>query len=150
MAEGMPTPDFTFPLVPIPDERSQPFFDGAADGSYMLLFCESCGSWMNSHNDVAHAPVRRCCFRCFSSQISWRPSAGLGELYAFTTMHQVYDAALKPLIPYNISRVELGEGPRVITHVAERRGQPLRVGMPLRASFLRVSSAVVIPYFVPA
>ena len=32
--------------VPLPDDASAPFFDGARRGELMLQACASCGAWM--------------------------------------------------------------------------------------------------------
>src|SRR5437879_7129733 len=67
--------------IPMPDETSQPFFDGAKDHRLMLQSCSTCGTAM--------WPVKSRCPACLSSEITWVQSSGKGTLYTFSLMHQV-------------------------------------------------------------
>ena len=49
--------------VPVPDEASAPFFEGAARGELMLQRCRACGAFM--------WPVKPRCVECFSGDVEW-------------------------------------------------------------------------------
>jgi uncharacterized OB-fold protein len=131
--------------VPVPDEASAPFFDGALQGRLMLLRCRACATFM-SPTAYLRVPRRPRCLHCFSADLDWAPSSGRATLYSFALVHQLYDEAFAAEIPYNIAVVETEEGVRLTTQVV---GGRLEIGMPLEVIFERVSDEVAIPKFRP-
>jgi uncharacterized protein len=57
--------------VPVPDEFSAPFFDGAREGKLMPQRCTGCDKWS--------FPVRERCPHCFSGKLKWRQASGRGR-----------------------------------------------------------------------
>ena len=47
--------------VPIPDEASQPFFDGAKRGELMILRCGACGHFMWGTSHAGSLPITPRC-----------------------------------------------------------------------------------------
>jgi hypothetical protein len=125
--------------LPVPDEGSRPFFDGAAAGRLMLQRCVPCGQWM--------WPVAPRCIACMSGDIEWAPSAGLGTLYSFSLVHQVYHPGFAEEVPYNVAFVDLDEGVRVTTNVVGVAHQDLRVGLRLQAVFEPIAEGIFLPRF---
>jgi uncharacterized OB-fold protein len=134
--------------VPVPDEASAPFFDGALRGELMLLRCRACATFM-SPTGYLRLPLRPRCVRCFSAALEWAPSTGRATLYSFALMHQVYDEAFAAEIPYNIAVVETDEGVRLTSQVVDCPNERLAIGMPLEVTFERVSADVAVPKFRP-
>jgi uncharacterized OB-fold protein len=130
--------------VPVPDEAGRPFFEGALEGRLMLLRCGACGTYMSPTAGLG-LPLRPRCTSCFSGGLDWAPSSGRGTLYSFAIMHQLYDPSFADDIPYNISVVETEEGVRMTTQVVGVDNDELRIGMPLRVVFERVSGDVAVP-----
>jgi uncharacterized OB-fold protein len=128
--------------VPIPDEISAPFFDGAREGRLMLQHCPSCDGWS--------FPVRERCPHCFAAGLTWRAASGLGTLYTFTIMHQVMNPGFAGSVPYNVSQIDLDEGVRMICNVIGIDNAQLRPGMRVQAVFEAVSDTVTLPKFRPA
>jgi uncharacterized protein len=128
--------------IPQPDERSQPFFDGAKRGELMIQRCTACGASL--------APGSRACTECLSEAIEWVPASGRATLFTFAVMHQKYHPGFFDELPYNITVVELAEGPRLNTNVVGIPNDQLRVGMPLVVTFEDVGDSVVLPKFRPA
>jgi uncharacterized protein len=128
--------------IPIPDEISAPFFDGARDGKLMLQHCTACDRWS--------FPVRERCPYCFAAQLEWRPASGRGTLYTFTIMHQVMNPGFASSVPYNVAQVDLAEGVRMTSNVVGISNDQLRIGMPLEAIFEDVGDNVRLPKFRPA
>ena len=65
--------------VPVPDEASRPFFDGARRGVLLLRRCRDCGTFMSptgGHRHAAAAPLRRAASPPSSSG---RPASGRGH-----------------------------------------------------------------------
>jgi uncharacterized protein len=132
--------------IPIPDEHSRPFFDGARRGVLLLRRCQACGTFMSPTGGIG-TPLRPRCLTCFSAELAWTPASGRATLYSFALMHQVYDPAFADEVPYNIAVVELDEGVRMTTNVVGCANEELWIGMPLEVTFEQVSDEVAIPKF---
>jgi uncharacterized protein len=135
-------------LVPVPDDASAAFFDGALQGRLMLLRCRACGTFM-SPTGYLRVPRRPRCVGCFSAELEWAASSGRATLYSFAIMHQLYDEAFAAEIPYNIAVVETEEGVRLTSQVVDCPGDQLEIGMPLEVTFERMSDDVAVPKFRP-
>ncbi len=90
------------------------------------------------------APPRSICIQCHGSDMEWIGMSGTGVLAAFTCIAigpasmiaEGYDREN----PYCVGVVELAEGPRVdarIEGVDTTNPEAIRVGMPLKAKFLK-------------
>ena len=134
--------------VPVPDEASAPFFQGALQGRLMLLRCRACGVYM-SPTAYLGVPVRPRCVGCFSGDLERSPSSGKATLYSFAIMHQLYDEAFAAEIPYNIAVVETEEGVRLTSQVVDCPNDRLEIGMLLAVVFERISDEVAVPKFTP-
>ena len=109
--------------LPLPqiDERSRPYWDGLAQGRLLFQHCESCG-----HNWL---PARDACPACLAPNPSWQPSGGTGRVVSWVVYHTAYHDALKDRLPYDVTLVELDEGPRLLTNIVDSRaGAALRIG----------------------
>jgi uncharacterized OB-fold protein len=124
--------------VPVPDEASAPFFDGAARGELMLQRCRSCGAYM--------WPVRARCVECFSNEVEWEAASGRAELYSFVVVHQPYPGFAEP---YVLATVQTPEGVRFNTSIVGADADELTIGMQLAVVFEAVSDDVVVPKFEP-
>ena len=127
--------------VPVPDEISAPFFNGAREGKLILQHCSGCDRWS--------FPVRERCPHCFAARLEWRQASGRGTLYTFTVMHQVMNPGFASAVPYNVAQVDLEEGVRMVSNVVGIRNDALRVGMKLEAVFEDVGESVSLPKFRP-
>jgi uncharacterized OB-fold protein len=134
--------------VPVPDDASAPFFQGALAGKLMLLRCRSCGKFQ-SPTAYLGVPVRPRCVECFAAELDWAASSGDATLYSFALMHQLYDEAFAAELPYNIAVIETHEGVRLTTQVVNCPPDELRIGMALEVVFERCSDTVAIPKFRP-
>jgi uncharacterized OB-fold protein len=147
---GLPPTDPLSPGKPIPirDETSAPFFDGALHGRLMLLRCAACATFSSPIAYIG-VPMRARCVNCFSGEFEWASSSGSATLYSFVLMHQLYDEAFAEEIPYNISVVETDEGVRLTSQVVGCPNDQLRIGMALEVTFERLSDDIAIPKFRP-
>ncbi len=127
--------------VPVPDEASKPFFDGARERRLMVQKCATCGAIM--------WPVKPRCTSCLRAELFWTQVSGKGRLYTFTLMHQIYHPGFAAEAPYNIAEVDLEEGLRIITNVVGCPNEALKIGMPLEVTFEDASDEVTVPKFKP-
>ena len=127
--------------VPVPDDVSAPFFDGARDRKLMLQHCTGCDAWS--------FPVRERCPHCFAAKLTWRQASGRGTLYTFTIMHQIMNPGFASAVPYNVAQIDLDEGVRMVSNVVGVGNDALRIGMKLEVVFEDAGDTVSIPKFRP-
>jgi uncharacterized OB-fold protein len=125
--------------IPVPDDRSSPFFAAAGKGQLLIKRCRGCGRSL--------APQRETCDACASEALEWAPASGKGTLYSYVFMHQVLHPAFREEVPYNVIVVELDEGPRITSNLVGTPDDQMRVGMRLEAVFEQLSDAVAVPKF---
>jgi uncharacterized protein len=128
--------------LPIPDEASQPFFDGAKEDKLLLRYCRTCDRWLGYAVEL--------CDNCFSTKLEWKESAGKGTVYSFIIMHQVIHPGFASVVPYNVATVELEEGPRLHTNLVNIANDQIKVDMPVRVTFEKLDEDVTVPKFEPA
>ena len=127
--------------IPVPDEISAPFFEGAREGKLMLQHCTACDGWS--------FPVRERCPHCFAAKLGWCQASGSGTLYTFAIMHQVMNPGFAASVLYNVSQIDLEEGVRMVSNVVGIDNDALRIGMKLDVFFESVGDGVCIPKFRP-
>jgi uncharacterized OB-fold protein len=98
-----PQPDVT----PI----SRPYWDGLRQGRLLFQHCRACG-----HNWL---PPREACPRCLETEFEWQPASGVAKVISWVVYHTAYDEAFKDRLPYDVTCVELAEGPRLLTNVVD-------------------------------
>ena len=133
-------PEYTKP-IPMADEESKPFFEGARRHELMLMRCRNCGAW--------RLPSRPRCPDCWSTDTEWARASGRGTLYSFGIMHQKMHPAFADEVPYQFAIVELEEGPRLVSNIVDCPNEELRVDMPIEAVFDDVSEETTLVRFRP-
>jgi uncharacterized OB-fold protein len=134
----MPDRQYTLP-IPTPDAESEPFFRGAKERKLMLQRCTQCGTW--------RLPGRERCVDCWSEDAEWAEASGRGKLYSFGIMHQKIHPAFADQVPYDFAIVELDEGPRLVTNIADCPNEDLRTDMPVTAHYEDVSDDITLVRF---
>jgi uncharacterized OB-fold protein len=127
--------------IPIPDDASREFFEGAKHGRLMLQRCGACGNYR------FHARDR--CDVCRSRDYTWEAASGRATVISHAVMHQRYHPAFYDELPYPLAVVELEEGPRLITSVVGVEADHLKAGMAMKAVFEDFGEGVVLPRFTP-
>ncbi len=97
--------------IPEPDitDLNRPHWDGLKDGVLKFQRCGACGhAWL---------PTREDCPSCLHHGAEWEAASGKGRLISWVVYHVSFNKAFKDRLPYNVSVVELAEGPRVITNI---------------------------------
>ncbi|MCC7366190.1 MAG: OB-fold domain-containing protein [Dehalococcoidia bacterium] len=126
--------------IPEADDASKPFYEGGMAGRLMMMKCSSCGTW--------RLPSRSHCDECLSDQYTWEQASGRGVIRTFGVMHQKYHPGFFPELPYNVTIVELEEGPRVVTNIVGAPNSELRVGLPVVVQFEKHADSAI-PKFRP-
>lgn len=128
--------------VPVPDEASAPFFEGARNRKLMVQRCRACGAY--------HFPVRRVCDACLAQDLEWVQATGKGEVYTFAFMHYVYHPGFANEVPYNLTVVKLEEGLLFETNLVGVKNAEITIGMPVEVVFEALDGQVAVPKFRPA
>ena len=134
------SPGYAKPL-PVPTPESEPYWAAARHHEMKLQHCDKCGStWF---------PPSKLCPECLSDDWTWKKVSGKGSLFSFVIFHRPYHPGFKGDLPYNVSIVELEEGPRLLTNIVGCANEDLVVGMPVEVMFDDVTDEVTLPKFQP-
>ncbi|HXW82918.1 MAG TPA: Zn-ribbon domain-containing OB-fold protein [Candidatus Binataceae bacterium] len=117
------------------------FFAGAKRGQLMVQKCAGCGT--------LRFPAYSLCANCLSTQSSWVPVSGRGEIFSFNIMHQVYHPGFASEVPYAVVVVKLDEGPKMLSNLIGVKPHDVQCGMPVEVVFEKVSDEVTMPKFRP-
>jgi uncharacterized OB-fold protein len=129
-------------LTPLPEisERMRPFWTAAAQGRLVLARCRAC--------ETFRFPAVETCTSCLApSATEWVEASGRGVVFSFVVMHQVYHPAFAEQVPYAVVDIKLEEGPRMISRLLDVASADIRVGMPVHATFVRMSDTIYLPMF---
>lgn len=92
--------------VPEPSAMSQPYWDAAAAGRFILQSCADCGR-------IRHYP-QLLCSHCYSDAVNWKDATGRGKVHSWTVAHHAFHPAFKADLPYTLVTVDLEEGVRAL------------------------------------
>ena len=87
------------------------------------------------------------CPRCLATEVTWQPASGRATLFSFAIFHRAYHPAWEKKVPYNVSMVELAEGPIVMSNVVGIDNARLKIGMPLSVDFEALDETMFKPVF---
>ncbi len=103
VASSMPRP-----LAVLANNRTAPFWEGLAQGQFLLARCNAC--------EKLNFPPRNICPHCHGDRFIWEAAQGDGVLYAGTRVHAA-GAGFACMTPYSVGLVDLTEGVRVLTRL---------------------------------
>jgi uncharacterized OB-fold protein len=131
------------PPLPLADDVSRFFWDGAARGELLILRCRACRRFVH--------PPRPVCPFCFTDELAPEAVSGRATLYTWTVAEQAFHPYFADKLPYVYATVELVEQPglRVITNVVECPFDELLAGMSLEVVFTALSDELTVPQFRP-
>jgi uncharacterized OB-fold protein len=95
------------------------------EGRFVIQRCGDCGQ-------AVHYP-REVCPHCGSDDLSFQSASGLGTVYAVTTVRRKPDAGGD----LNVSLIDLDEGPRLMSRVANLAPDQVRIGQRVRARIVQ-------------
>lgn len=127
--------------IPAITPNLAPFFEGAKRNELVIQKCTACGTY--------RFPPRDVCSNCLSTQSQWEKVSGTGEVFSYSIMHQVYHPGFAKEAPYAVILVQLKEGPRITSNLVGVPVNEVRIGMPVKAVFEKLSDEVTLPKFAP-
>lgn len=124
------------------DETTVAFFDGTANGQFLIRRCAPFGH--------ASRPQARLCGVCGSPELRWEPASGRARLVSWAVVpvrrRQPDDP---PRAPTVVAVAELDEGPWWWSQVAGADPGLLTEGMRLRIVYERAEGGEAVPIFEP-
>jgi uncharacterized OB-fold protein len=129
--------------APEPDDVTAFFWNGAAEGTLLVLRCAACG-FLSHPPDVS-------CARCGAAVLDPTPMSGLGSVYTFAIVRQAFDPTFLAEVPYVVALVELDEqrGLVVLTNIVDIDVGAVEIGMRVEVTF-EDRDGHVIPQFRPS
>lgn len=122
--------------TPVVTDINRPYWEGLTQGKLRFQHCAHCGNdWL---------PPRANCARCLAAGPEWRDASGDARVVSWVVYHTAYADHLKALVPYDVTLVELREGPRLLTNVVNSEaGKRLREGAPVVLSIETVNGTAI-------
>jgi uncharacterized OB-fold protein len=127
--------------LPVIDDLTRPFWDAAAHDRLAVQQCDACG-----HRQL---PASLTCVACRSRALSWVQVSGRGTVHTFTILHRAYHPAFGDEVPYNVSIIELDEGPLLLSNVVGVPVDQLRIGQRVEVFFEPIGEGLALPKFAP-
>lgn len=121
---------------PQPDDVTQPFWDGIAEGKLRLQRCGGCGRCIFFPRAV--------CPHCMSAELEWVDASGRGTVHSVTVVHRAppgFDD-----VPYPVALVDLEEGVRMMTRIVDVDPADVRIGQQVEVA---IQGDPALPYFRP-
>ena len=108
--------------------EAKPFWDNLKEHKLTVQRCNACQAYFTF-------PPQALCAKCLSSDNEWVPVSGKGTIYSHVTYHRAWHPAYQDQIPYNVSLVDLDEGPRLVSNVVDIPPADVKVGMAVEVIF---------------
>lgn len=120
--------------APVRTPETTRFWDAANEERLLYGHCRACRT--------PHYYPRRICPFCFSTDIDWPQSAGLGRIYAFSPFRRGQP-------PYVSAWVTLDEGVSLLTNITDCNSDNLSIGDRVRVTFRSAEDGQHVPLFKP-
>jgi uncharacterized OB-fold protein/acyl dehydratase len=129
-------------IRPVTSPDTEFFWAGAADGELRVQRCGGCGV-------LRHPPGPMCpsCGAMSSRPPGYVVAAGTGEVYSYVVHHHPPVPGKK--LPVVIALVQLTEGVRMTGELLGASAGQVRIGLPVRAEFVRVDDELTLPAWRP-
>jgi uncharacterized OB-fold protein/acyl dehydratase len=112
------------------------FWAGTQVGELRIQRCGECGA-------LRHPPGPACLSCGSTRNQGFSVAAGTGTVYSYVVHHHPPVPAKR--LPIVIALVELTEGVRLMAELTGTEPDQVQIGMPVRASFLRIDDELVLP-----
>ena len=132
----------TAPLpLPEPNGDSLPFWNAARERRLLIRQCKACGT--------RHFMPRHLCPQCWSDDLEWIESRGLGSVHSFSIVHRAPTPVFGARTPYVVALIDLDEGPRMMANVLGQKARDIAIGDRVSVTFEDRGDGALIPQFFP-
>jgi uncharacterized protein len=122
-------------LRPVVSPDTAFFWAGTAVGELRIQRCEGCGR-------LRHPPGPRCP-ACGAAKPGYQVAAGTGEVYSYLVHH--HPPVPGKQVPFVVALVTLTEGVRMVGELLGVPPDQVRIGLPVRAEFVRIDDELTLP-----
>ncbi len=122
-------------LRPAISRDTEFFWAGTARHELRIQRCGECG--------VLRHPPGPLCLACGGAKPGYVVAAGTGEIYSYVVHHHPPVPGRKA--PFVVALVQLPEGVRMVGELLGAGPEQVRIGMPVRAEFVRVDDELTLP-----
>ena len=136
-----PTSATSTVMRPLVTQDTAFFWAGTAVGELRIQRCGGCGS-------VRHPPGPMCPSCGRASDGGYVVAAGTGEVYSYVVHH--HPPVPGKRLPMVVALVQLPEGVRMVGEMPGVRPDQVRIGLPVRATFVPVDEDLTLPAWRPS
>jgi uncharacterized OB-fold protein len=122
--------------------EAKPFWANLKEHKLTAQRCSACGNFFSF-------PPQALCPNCLSSDYEWVPLSGKGKVFSFVTYCRPWHPSYQDKVPYNVSLIDLEEGPRLISNVVDIPPDQVKIGMPVQVIY-EDHESYTLPKFRPA
>jgi hypothetical protein len=122
-------------LRPVVTADTAFFWHGTARGELRIQRCGGCGA-------LRHPPGPMCP-ACGADKPEYMLAAGTGEVYSYVVHH--HPPVPGHQAPFVVALVQLTEGVRMVGELLGADPEQVRVGMPVRAEFVKIDGDLTLP-----
>ena len=123
---------------PTIDEYNRAFWEALNEHRIRMPRCASCG-----HVQYPMGPI---CSACLGQTLEWVDLSGFGKVWGYAIYHHVFDPAFATEVPYNVSMIELEEGPLLASNVIGIELDALHTGLDVEAVFEPVEGQTLLRF----
>ena len=130
------------PPLPVGDDVTRPFWDGAREGKLLVQRCSDCRRYQ--------FPPDRSCGSCASAHVAYEQVSGRGTVFSFTeTVTGARHPYFQSISPYLVGQVQLDlqEGLVFASNFPGAAYDDLAIGAPVDVEFQEIADGVVMPQF---
>jgi hypothetical protein len=127
--------------LPVTDGESARWWAAVAEGQLLLERCRACG------NSASYP--RSFCPKCWSDDVEWVPTAGMGVVYTFSVVRVNDQPPFAGRLPYVVAVVDLDEGPRLMASLAGIEPDDVRIGLRVVFRPRALDAQLSAPEFMP-
>jgi uncharacterized OB-fold protein len=124
---------------PVPNADSLPYWNAARERRLMLRHCNQCGR--------THFMPRHLCPHCWSDDLEWTESKGLGTVQSFSVVRRAPTEAFGQQTPYVVALIDLDEGTRMFTNIVGNNALEVRIGDRVTVTFEERGDGAMLPQF---
>lgn len=122
----------TLKPMPVATKISAPFWQALKENQLKIQQCKQCEGWVFF--------PRNHCSHCLAHDLQWQQVSGEGTLYSYTLTRIPTMPEFSDEMPQALAVVELAQGVRINTTLIDVAEQDIKIGMPVKAVFDKVSS----------
>ena len=121
---------------------SRPFWEASRQKKLVIQYCRRTGKFQ-------HYPRPTSIFTGRRSDIEWREVSGRGTVYSYTNTFSAWPGH-EGRVPYMVALVELEEGVRMLCNLFNVKAEDVKIGMPVKLYWEKLSEDINYPAFQPA